>query len=79
MKRLIQKALLLPVKYEAMRMRRALRTDVKHAREIWDEIERLDAKKHEMQRKNDKNEVIKIESKIEALHWVCQEQKEYNQ
>lgn len=79
MKRLLQKKIILPIKFKRFRKKRAERTDVRPAKEIWEKLEDMQKELHKNKRMNDKMSERKTEGYIQALTWVCQEQKESKQ
>lgn len=79
MKRLLQKKILLPIKYKIGRNKRIKKSGERTVKEMWERIEELEKERHSAIRRSDKNKEHYLTGCIETLQWVCQEQNESNQ
>ena len=79
MKRLLQKKIIIPIKHKIARQKRIQDSKLRSIKEIWEMVEQKEKEKHQAVRKSDKNKENNAIGFIQALKWVCQEQKESKQ
>lgn len=79
MRRIIEKRAFLPIKWWINYQVRVRNTEMRAVAELLEKRQELEEEMHECKRKNKHKELERITGFIQAIDWICQEQKKYKQ